>query len=40
LAFRVIRELMAPDTKTALAIMQRYPEIKVHVRKETSHEDR
>ena len=37
----VIRELMAPDSKTALAIMQRYPEVKVHVReKETSHEDR
>ena len=37
----VIRELMAPDTKTALAMMQRYPEVKVHVReKETSHEDR
>jgi hypothetical protein len=36
----VIRELMAPNTKTALAMMQRYPEVKVHVMKETSHEDR
>jgi hypothetical protein len=37
----VIRELMAPNTKTALALMQRYPEVKVHVReKEASHEDR
>jgi hypothetical protein len=37
----VIRELMAPNTKTALAMMQRYPEVKVHVRKkEINHEDR
>ena len=28
----VIRELMAPDSKTALALMGRYPEVKVHVR--------
>jgi hypothetical protein len=37
----VVRELMAFDTKTALALMQRYPEVKVHVREqEESHEDR
>jgi hypothetical protein len=37
----VIRELMAPDTKTALALMQRYPEVKVHVQKqEATDEDR
>jgi hypothetical protein len=30
----IIRELMAPDTKTALALMQRYPEVKVHVREQ------
>jgi hypothetical protein len=37
----VIRELMAPDTKTALALMQRYPEVKVHIQEqETIHEDR
>jgi hypothetical protein len=30
----VIRELMAPNTKTALALMKRYPEVKVHVREQ------
>ena len=30
----VIRELMARDTKTALLLMQRYPEVKVHVREQ------
>jgi hypothetical protein len=30
----VIRELMAPDTETALALMRRYPEVKVHVREQ------
>jgi hypothetical protein len=30
----VIRELMAPDAKTALALMKRYPKVKVHVRKQ------
>jgi hypothetical protein len=37
----VIRELMAPDTKTALALMQRYPEVRVHIReREETHADR
>jgi hypothetical protein len=37
----VIRELMAPDTETALTLMQRYPEVKVHVREqEKVYEDR
>lgn len=36
----VIRELMAPNTKTALALLERYPEVKVHVREEEGHEDR
>ena len=36
-----IRELMAPDTNTALALMQRYPEAKIHVREqEKVDEDR
>jgi hypothetical protein len=30
----VIRELMAPDAKTALALMKRYPEVKLHVREQ------
>jgi hypothetical protein len=30
----VIRELMAPDTETALALMQRYRDVKVHVREQ------
>jgi len=25
---------MAPDTETALALMRRYPEVKVHVREQ------
>jgi hypothetical protein len=28
----VIRELMAPNAKTALALMQRYPDVRVHVK--------
>jgi hypothetical protein len=28
----VIRELMAPDAETALALMRRYPEVRVHIR--------
>jgi hypothetical protein len=37
----IIRELMAPDTNTALALMQRYPEAKIHVREqEKVDEDR
>jgi hypothetical protein len=28
----VIRELMAPDAETALALMRKYPDVKVHVR--------
>jgi hypothetical protein len=37
----VIRELLAPNAHTALALMRRYPELKVHVReREASDEDR
>jgi hypothetical protein len=37
----VIRELMAPDAETALALMQVYPEVRVHVRElEETHENR
>jgi hypothetical protein len=37
----VIRELMAPDTATALALMQRYLDVKVHIREqEKVDEDR
>ena len=37
----IIRELMAPDTNTALALMQRYPEAKIHVQEqEKVDEDR
>jgi len=37
----VIRELMAPDTETALALMRKYPDVRVHVREqEGSNEDR
>src|SRR5262249_43963106 len=37
----VIRELMAPNAKTALALMQKYPEVRIHVKEqETSNEDR
>jgi hypothetical protein len=28
----VIRELLAPDANTALALLRRYPEVRVHVR--------
>ena len=30
----VIRELQAPDVKTALALMQRYPEVRVHIKEQ------
>src|SRR5262245_6306358 len=30
----VIRELMAPDTKTALALMRKYPDVRVHVKEQ------
>lgn len=30
----VIRELMAPDTKTALALMRKYPEVRVHIKEQ------
>jgi hypothetical protein len=37
----VIRELMAPDAETALALMRKYPEVRVHVKEqEPSNEDR
>jgi hypothetical protein len=37
----VIRELMAPDTETALALMRKYPDVRVHVmEQEASNEDR
>ena len=37
----MIRELMASDAETALALMQRYPEVKVHIREqERANEDR
>jgi hypothetical protein len=38
----VVQELMAPDVETALALMRRYPEVKVHVREQeaSKHEDR
>ena len=29
----VIRKLMAPNTKTALALMRKYPDVVVHVQK-------
>ena len=30
----VIRELMAPDTKTALALMRKYPDVRVHTKEQ------
>jgi hypothetical protein len=37
----VIRELMAPDAETALALMQKYPDLRVHVmEQEACNEDR
>jgi hypothetical protein len=37
----VIRELMAPNTEIALALMRKYPDVRVHVREqEQSNEDR
>jgi hypothetical protein len=30
----VIRELMAPDTKTALALMRKYPDVRVHMQEQ------
>jgi hypothetical protein len=37
----VIRELMAPDTETALALMRKYPDVRVHVKEqEAFNEDR
>jgi hypothetical protein len=36
-----IREQMAPGTETALKLMRRYPEVRIHVREqEAVHEDR
>ena len=37
----VIRELMAPDTETALALMRKYPDVLMHVKEqEACNEDR
>jgi hypothetical protein len=37
----VIRELMAPNAETALALMRKYPDVRVHVKEqEASNEDR
>jgi hypothetical protein len=37
----VIRELVVPDTQTALKLVRRYPEVRIHVREqEAIHEDR
>ena len=37
----VIRELMAPDAATALALMRKYPDVRVHVQEqEACNEDR
>jgi hypothetical protein len=37
----VIRELLAPDENTALALMRTYPEVRIHIREqEACNEDR
>jgi hypothetical protein len=37
----LIRELLAPNAQTALALMRRYPEVRVHIREqEVSDENR
>jgi hypothetical protein len=36
-----IRELQAPDVETALALLRRYPDVRVHVmEQEAGHENR